>query len=118
MGVLFYFIGSFVIDRIFPRRRNPYVHFEFNTFDEQAWRSYAPPPPPRSDAKIAEAYSTLGVSPSATDDEVRAAYKRLARENHPDRFAAQGEEARRAAENRFKRIGEARDVIANSRGWK
>lgn len=32
-------------------------------------------------------YSVLGVSPSATDDEIKAAYRALVRKYHPDNYA-------------------------------
>ena len=32
-------------------------------------------------------YEVLGISPSATDDEVKAAYRALARKYHPDNYA-------------------------------
>jgi curved DNA-binding protein CbpA len=44
-------------------------------------------------------YDVLGVPRTATDDEVKKAYRKLARENHPD--ANQGDAA---AEERFKEI--------------
>ncbi len=37
-----------------------------------------------------DAYAILGVSKSATDEELRAAWKQLMRENHPDGLAARG----------------------------
>ena len=38
----------------------------------------------------ASPYTILGVSPDASDDEIKAAYRRLIKENHPDRLIAQG----------------------------
>ena len=35
-------------------------------------------------------YAVLGVSPDADDDEIRAAWRKLIKENHPDRLIAQG----------------------------
>ena len=47
-------------------------------------------------------YALLGVSPSATDDEIKRAYRRLARECHPDANPNDP-----AAEARFKEISVA-----------
>jgi len=63
-----------------------------------------------------EAYKVLGVSPNATDDEVKKAYRRLALEHHPDKVAALGEDIRRAAEKKFQKINEAKDMIWKARG--
>lgn len=52
-------------------------------------------------------YRTLGVKNDATHDEVKAAYKKLALEFHPDRNKAEG------AEDKFKQISEAYSVIGN-----
>ena len=63
-----------------------------------------------------EAYQVLGIHPEATDDEVRQAYKRMARENHPDRVASLGEDIRRAAERKFQEIADAKERIYQARG--
>ena len=65
---------------------------------------------------LEDAYKVLGISPTATDDEVRKAYRRLALEHHPDRVAALGEDVRKAAEKKFQEINEAKDRIYKSRG--
>ena len=54
--------------------------------------------------------------PTATDDEVRKAYRKLALEHHPDRVAALGEDIRRAAEKKFQEINEAKERIYKARG--
>lgn len=69
----------------------------------------------RSDS-LDDAYKVLGVSPSATDDEVRRAYRKLALQHHPDRVAALGEDIRRAAEKKFQKINEAKERIYKARG--
>lgn len=63
-----------------------------------------------------DAYKVLGVSPTATDDEVRKAYRRLALEHHPDRVAKLGEDVRRAAEKKFQEINAAKERIWKARG--
>ena len=65
-----------------------------------------------------EAYKVLEVSPNATDEEVRAAYKRLALKHHPDRVATLGEDIRRAAEEKFQDINNAKERIYKARGMK
>ena len=54
-------------------------------------------------------YTALGVKKSATPDEIKKAYRKLARKYHPD--VNPGD---KAAEERFKTISEAHDVLSDS----
>lgn len=63
-----------------------------------------------------DAYKVIGVEPTATDDEVRQAYRKLALQHHPDRVAALGDDIRKAAEEKFKEINEAKERIFKARG--
>lgn len=65
---------------------------------------------------LESAYKVLGVSPDATDDELKKAYRRLALEHHPDRVAKLGEDVRKAAEKKFQEINAAKDRIWKARG--
>ena len=62
------------------------------------------------------AYTVLEISPSATDDEVRTAYRRMAMKYHPDRVATLGPDVQKAAEEKFKKIQEAYAAIKKQRG--
>ena len=62
------------------------------------------------------AYKVLGIDPSATDDEVKAAYRRMALKHHPDRVATLGDDVRKAAEKKFQEINAAKETIYKARG--
>ncbi len=53
-------------------------------------------------------YGDLGVSSSASAADIKKAYRKLARENHPD-----SNPGNKAAEEKFKRVAEAYDVLGN-----
>ena len=65
-----------------------------------------------------EAYKVLEVAPTATDAEVRAAYRRLALKHHPDKVATLGEDIKKAAEEKFQRINSAKEQVYKARGMK
>ena len=62
-------------------------------------------------------YSVLGVSPNATDDEVKKAYRELARKYHPDNYQKDPALAELAGE-KMKEINEAYERIQNMRSGK
>jgi dnaJ domain protein len=63
-----------------------------------------------------EAYKILGISPNATNDEVKAAYRKMALKHHPDRISTLGDDVREAAEKKFQEINNAKERIYKARG--
>ncbi|MDY5969969.1 MAG: TerB family tellurite resistance protein [Bacteroidales bacterium] len=63
-------------------------------------------------------YKVLGLDGSATDDEVKRAYRRLVMKYHPDKLEGLGEEIKRNAEKQFRKINEAYETIKKERNIK
>ncbi len=62
--------------------------------------------------KKSEALKILGLTSSASEEEIKKAHRALVIKNHPDKFG-QDSEKRAAAEEKTKLINEARDVLLN-----
>jgi len=64
------------------------------------------------------AYEVLDIDKSVSDDEVKKAFRKLAMKYHPDRVNTLGEEVRKSATEKFKKLQEAYDVIKKQRNMK
>ena len=62
------------------------------------------------------AYTALEITSSATNEEVKKAYRRMAMKYHPDKVANAGEEIRQQATDKFRAINEAYEHIKQQRG--
>jgi DnaJ like chaperone protein len=73
----------------------------------------------RLDPDEADPYQLLGVKRDAADDEIKSAYRKLVRENHPDRLMAQGvpEEFIEIANRKLAAINGAYDMVQRERGF-
>ena len=56
-------------------------------------------------------YETLGVERTASDDELKKAYRKMARQHHPD--LQTGEAQKKASEEKFKEVNEAYETLSD-----
>jgi molecular chaperone DnaJ len=56
-------------------------------------------------------YETLGVERTASDDELKRAYRKMARQHHPD--LQTGEAQKNASEEKFKEVNDAYETLRN-----
>lgn len=72
---------------------------------------------PSPERNLDDAYEALGVSPSASDAQVKRAYRRLMSQNHPDKLAGKGlpDNMRELAEERAREITVAYNQIKEAR---
>lgn len=64
---------------------------------------------------LEDAYKVLGITPDATDDEVRKAYKKMVIQHHPDKVANLGEDVKKAATIKLQEINNAKEIIFKAR---
>lgn len=61
------------------------------------------------------AYQVLGIDSTASNEEIKKAYRKIAMENHPDKVGHLGEDIRKAAEEKFTQINIAYEKIKKQR---
>ena len=61
-------------------------------------------------------YRILEITPDATDEEVKKAYRKMAVKYHPDKVATLGTDVQKAAEEKFKAVAQAYEAICRERG--
>lgn len=61
-------------------------------------------------------YKILGIEITATDEEIKKAYRQMAIRYHPDKVASLGEEYQKGAQEKFQKIQEAYENIKKQRG--
>ncbi|MEW6468345.1 MAG: TerB family tellurite resistance protein [Bacteroidota bacterium] len=61
-------------------------------------------------------YEILEITPQATDEEVKKAYRKMAVKFHPDKVSSLGEEIQKAAKEKFQKVQEAYENIKKERG--
>ncbi|MEM8846884.1 MAG: TerB family tellurite resistance protein [Bacteroidota bacterium] len=61
-------------------------------------------------------YKILEIDKNVSDDEVKKAYRKMAKKYHPDRVVTQDEAIKRGAEEKFKEVQKAYETIQRERG--
>lgn len=64
------------------------------------------------------AYKILEIDSNATTDDIKKAYRKMAKKYHPDKVAHLGKEHQKGAEEKFKQVQKAYDQLQKERGFK
>lgn len=67
---------------------------------------------------VASAYKVLEVDESVSDEQVKKAYRKMALRYHPDKVEQLGEDVKKSAEAKFRKVNEAYERIKKVRGIK
>lgn len=85
----------------------------YNQYTNQGGRTSQP-----SGYRIDTAYKVLGLPTTATGDEVKKAYRKLAVKYHPDKVAQLGPEFQKGAKEKFQKVQDAYESIKEYKGFK
>jgi DnaJ like chaperone protein len=89
-----------------------YQYQQQDSHQRQGQQSYR-----REQSSLQDAYEVLGLKPTASDDEVKKAYRRLMSQNHPDKLVAKGlpEEMMKLAKEKTQKITKAYETIQQAK---
>lgn len=62
-------------------------------------------------------YKILEITPDATEDEIKKAYRKMAKKYHPDKVNHLGEDVKKQAEEKFRKVQEAYDNLKKVKGF-
>jgi DnaJ like chaperone protein len=98
----------------FYNRNYEYQQQGQNQYQRQRQRQQ---PYHREQTSLKDAYGVLGLNPTARDEEVKKAYRRLMSQNHPDKLVAKGlpEEMMKLAKEKTQQITKAYETIQQAR---
>jgi DnaJ like chaperone protein len=65
---------------------------------------------------IEDYYKILEIDSTATDEDIKKAYRKMAMKYHPDKVATMGEDVKKAANEKFQKLNQAYERIKKERG--
>ena len=92
-----------------------YAHYSQSRYYSEN-SSYQTPPYSSQKSCLENDYKILEIDPTATDAEVKKAYRTQAMKHHPDKVNHLGEEIRKAAEEKFAKLNQSYERIKKGRG--
>lgn len=86
-------------------------------YDQQSRSKQKTSRPKTSTSQLKLAYGVLGLEESASDDQIKKAYRKLAKVHHPDRVIHLGPEFQKKAKEKFQKIADAYELIKTRRNF-
>lgn len=96
---------------LYVYRKRRYGYQGYDARNEQSYRRETKGKKTAHTENPSDPYTVLGVTPNASKEEIKSAYRRLAGQYHPDKVLHLGKEFRELAEVRFKEIQAAYDTL-------
>lgn len=107
--------ARYYAEEFFTQHQQRQQQYRNSGYQQQSQRSHY-----TQEDELSNAYKLLGVSASATNQEIKKAYRQMMSQHHPDKLVAKGlpEEMIKVATEKTQKIQKAYEVICRARGMK